>query len=243
MSTTKPITEGDENAANDRVTSRVLEFGCAKPQEMAAAMLVSLRLHTDAWDLAEDLTRDETSIVVLDTRPKKAYEEAHIPGARSFPHREMTESSTRTLDRSKVYVLYCDGIGCNGSTKGASSCPAWASRPRSFSADWIGGGAMATRFSRDRNPETFTRRRSWPNRKMPVWRSGFLFNPPVQRDVFAFGRFVEADGSFNWSPARWVQRRRRRAARPVWAPVVRSRCCTTAQSPTPSVNTWRAQSR
>ena len=31
----------------------------------------------------------------------------------------MTESSTRTLDRSKVYVVYCDGIGCNGSTKGA----------------------------------------------------------------------------------------------------------------------------
>jgi rhodanese-related sulfurtransferase len=119
MSTTKPIIEGDENAAIDRVASRVLEFGCAEPPEMAAAMLVNLRLHTDAWDLAEDLTRDETSIVVLDVRPKKAYEEAHIPGARSFPHREMTESSTRTLDRSKVYVVYCDGIGCNGSTKGA----------------------------------------------------------------------------------------------------------------------------
>jgi rhodanese-like protein len=75
-------------------TSRVLEFGCAEPAEMAAAMLVSLRLHTDAWDLAEDLTRGGTDIVVLDVRAKKAYEEAHIPGARSFPHREMTESST-----------------------------------------------------------------------------------------------------------------------------------------------------
>jgi rhodanese-related sulfurtransferase len=31
----------------------------------------------------------------------------------------MTESSSLTLDRSKVYVVYCDGIGCNGSTKGA----------------------------------------------------------------------------------------------------------------------------
>ena len=119
MSTTKPIMEGDKSAANDGLTSRVLEFGCAEPPEMAAVMLANLRLHADAWDLAEDLTRDETSIVVLDVRPKKAYEEAHIPGARSFPHREMTESSTRTLDRSKVYVVYCDGIGCNGSTKAA----------------------------------------------------------------------------------------------------------------------------
>jgi rhodanese-related sulfurtransferase len=119
MTRTKPIVEQDKNAAKDRIASRVLEFGCAEPAEMAEAMLVSLRLHTDAWDLAEDLTRDETGIVVLDVRPKKAYEEAHIPGAQSFPHRDMTESSTRTLDRSKVYVVYCDGIGCNGSTKGA----------------------------------------------------------------------------------------------------------------------------
>ena len=119
MSTAKTKMEGNENAANDGSTSRVLEFGCAAPAEMAAAMLVHLRMHTDAWDLAEDLTRNETSIVVLDARSKKAYEEAHIPGARSFPHREMTESSTRTLDRSKVYVVYCDGVGCNGSTKGA----------------------------------------------------------------------------------------------------------------------------
>src|SRR5688572_26006787 len=109
MTRTKPIVDEEKNAAKDGVTSRVLEFGCAEPPEMAEAMLVSLRLHTDAWDLAEDLTRDETSIVVLDVRPKKAYEDAHIPGARSFPHREMTESSTRTLDRSKVYVVYCDG--------------------------------------------------------------------------------------------------------------------------------------
>jgi 3-mercaptopyruvate sulfurtransferase SseA len=89
--------EGDKSVANNGLTSRVLEFGCAEPPEMAATMLVNLRLHTDAWDLAEDLTRDETSIVVLDVRPSKAHTEAHIPGARSFPHRQMTESSTQTV--------------------------------------------------------------------------------------------------------------------------------------------------
>ena len=43
----------------------------------------------------------------------------HIPGAVSFPHREMSAETTAQLDRSKVYVVYCDGIGCNASTKGA----------------------------------------------------------------------------------------------------------------------------
>lgn len=31
----------------------------------------------------------------------------------------MSAESTAQLDRSKVYVTYCDGIGCNGSTKAA----------------------------------------------------------------------------------------------------------------------------
>ena len=31
----------------------------------------------------------------------------------------MTQENTSTLDKSKTYVTYCDGIGCNASTKGA----------------------------------------------------------------------------------------------------------------------------
>ena len=31
----------------------------------------------------------------------------------------MNEAATAAFDRSTVYVVYCDGIGCNASTKGA----------------------------------------------------------------------------------------------------------------------------
>src|SRR3954469_22881874 len=31
----------------------------------------------------------------------------------------MDAATTAGLDRGKVYVVYCDGIGCNASTKGA----------------------------------------------------------------------------------------------------------------------------
>jgi rhodanese-related sulfurtransferase len=31
----------------------------------------------------------------------------------------MTTEATARLDAAKVYVVYCDGIGCNASTKGA----------------------------------------------------------------------------------------------------------------------------
>ena len=102
-----------------RETSAVLEYGAPEPGEMVPAMADKLRFHTDSWDLSVDLRSGHSAIVVIDARSREAYAQAHIPGAVSFPHREMTDESTRRLDRGKVYVVYCDGIGCNASTKGA----------------------------------------------------------------------------------------------------------------------------
>jgi rhodanese-related sulfurtransferase len=73
---------------------------------------------TDAWDLRAML-RERHDVIVIDTRSEAAYAEQHIPQAISFPHRKMTAASTENLDRNALYVTYCDGVGCNGSTKGA----------------------------------------------------------------------------------------------------------------------------
>jgi len=77
-----------------------------------------LEFETDSWDLRAALDKGE-KIVVVDARSTQSYQEEHIAGAVSIPHRTMTEDSTRNLDRSALYVVYCDGIGCNASTKGA----------------------------------------------------------------------------------------------------------------------------
>jgi rhodanese-related sulfurtransferase len=99
--------------------SYVLEIAAPTPDQSRDFMLAKLSHHTDAWDVAEDLRRRVDDIVVIDARAEDYYLRAHIPGALNFPHRTMTEASTRQLDRSKTYVVYCDGIGCNASTKGA----------------------------------------------------------------------------------------------------------------------------
>jgi rhodanese-related sulfurtransferase len=78
-----------------------------------------LRFHTDSWDLSVDLKAGLSDIVVIDARSPDTYAAGHIPGALGFPHREMSAETTAGLNRSKVYVVYCDGIGCNASTKGA----------------------------------------------------------------------------------------------------------------------------
>ena len=77
-----------------------------------------LAFETDAWDLSE-MVRAGENIVIIDARSEKSYAQEHIPGAISFPHRQMNADSTKNLDRQALYVTYCDGIGCNGSTKGA----------------------------------------------------------------------------------------------------------------------------
>ena len=77
-----------------------------------------LNYQWDSADLAEELQKD-ANIVVIDTRKKFAFDEEHIPGATSFPHREMNSESTAALERDLLYICYCDGIGCNGSTRGA----------------------------------------------------------------------------------------------------------------------------
>ncbi len=77
-----------------------------------------LEFETDSWDLQDALGKGE-KIVVIDARSSESFKKEHIPGAISFPHRTMNAESTRSLDRAALYVVYCDGIGCNASTKGA----------------------------------------------------------------------------------------------------------------------------
>ena len=77
-----------------------------------------LNYETDAWDLFEAINNGEP-IVVIDARSPEAYELEHIPTSINIPHRLMSEATTHHLNKSKLYVTYCDGIGCNASTKGA----------------------------------------------------------------------------------------------------------------------------
>ncbi len=77
-----------------------------------------LHFEIDSSDLSDALGKGE-KIIAVDARSAEAYENEHIPGAVSLPHRTMTEDSTSHLNKDFLYVTYCDGIGCNASTKGA----------------------------------------------------------------------------------------------------------------------------
>jgi rhodanese-related sulfurtransferase len=77
-----------------------------------------LEFETDPADVHEMMGRGE-SLIVVDARQPQAYAQGHVPGAINLPHRTMSAETTAGLSRDFLYVTYCDGIGCNASTKGA----------------------------------------------------------------------------------------------------------------------------
>jgi rhodanese-related sulfurtransferase len=77
-----------------------------------------LRFELDSWDLNDSLRRG-IEVRILDMRSIEAYEKEHIPGAISLPHRTINIENTAHFSRDILYITYCNGIGCNASTKGA----------------------------------------------------------------------------------------------------------------------------
>lgn len=77
-----------------------------------------LAFEIDSWDLKVALESGE-NVVVIDARAPEAFQREHIPGAINIPHRKISDETTNHLDKNALMVTYCDGIGCNASTKGA----------------------------------------------------------------------------------------------------------------------------
>ena len=78
-----------------------------------------LQFEIDACDLNKAGRENGNIYVIVDARSKRAYDMEHIKGAISLPYALMNEEAVKHLDKSKIFVTYCDGLGCNASTKGA----------------------------------------------------------------------------------------------------------------------------
>jgi len=77
-----------------------------------------LAYEIDSADLKTALDEGQ-DLVLVDGRSSEAYDLEHIPGAISIPHRSISQESLASLSKTPLYVAYCDGIGCNASTKTA----------------------------------------------------------------------------------------------------------------------------
>jgi len=78
-----------------------------------------LQFEIDSCDLKRAIHENENMYEIVDARSERAFRQEHIKGAISLSHKIMNEETVKHLDKSKIYITYCDGLGCNASTKGA----------------------------------------------------------------------------------------------------------------------------
>ncbi|MFJ3905044.1 rhodanese-like domain-containing protein [Streptomyces sp. NPDC090025] len=112
---------GADEAAAPEATAAAAVAPAGSTHEFAdqlAHYQAKLAYETDSADLLDALAAGQ-DIVVVDGRSSESYAREHIPGAISIPHRSISQDSLATLSKASLYVAYCDGIGCNASTKTA----------------------------------------------------------------------------------------------------------------------------
>ena len=78
-----------------------------------------LQVETDCWDVHEALSTGTADFVLLDVRGDKAFEKAHVKGAISLAHRDISEESLKRWPKDSLFVVYCAGPHCNGADKAA----------------------------------------------------------------------------------------------------------------------------
>lgn len=97
--------------------SFVLETPAAEPEEARRHFAGKLQFETDVADLMYDLQKGNTNFTIVDTRSPKSFALCHIPGAINLP--KINAETVAELPKDKMCVVYCWGVACNGSTKGA----------------------------------------------------------------------------------------------------------------------------
>ncbi|MCE2471314.1 MAG: rhodanese-like domain-containing protein [Anaerolineae bacterium] len=78
-----------------------------------------LRYETDPADVCADLQDGLRSFVLLDVRSAADYAGKHAQGAESLPYRDINRKRMAAYPEDALFVVYCWGPGCNGSTKAA----------------------------------------------------------------------------------------------------------------------------
>src|SRR5688572_3082336 len=102
------------------VRSRVLSTPPAPPQIAADHFARKLELETDASDLHLDLENNVPGIIIIDARNPDSFAAEHIPGAVNLHHAKITSETTAKLPKDATLIVYCAGVHCNASTKGAA---------------------------------------------------------------------------------------------------------------------------
>lgn len=102
-----------------RLKNFVTQTETQPPAQALAHFEAKLAHETDCWDVHATESLEERGFVLVDVRGQEAFARGHLPGAIHIPQAKLTEERLVEYDRDTLFVVYCAGPHCNGSTRAA----------------------------------------------------------------------------------------------------------------------------
>ncbi|TWB68702.1 rhodanese-related sulfurtransferase [Nitrospirillum amazonense] len=99
--------------------SVVAKAPAASSQAAAAHFEAKLAFETDCADVWYATNHETRDFVLVDVRTPAMYAAGHVPGAVNIPTRQLSEVRLADYPADTLFVVYCAGPHCNGSTKAA----------------------------------------------------------------------------------------------------------------------------
>ncbi|HYD79397.1 MAG TPA: rhodanese-like domain-containing protein [Paucimonas sp.] len=99
--------------------SAVSKVPAAPSSEAERHFMAKLGFETDCWDVHASMQDASPDFVLVDVRSPEMYARKHIPGAVNIPHGKMVAAYMSRYPKDTLFVVYCAGPHCNGSTKAA----------------------------------------------------------------------------------------------------------------------------
>ena len=102
-----------------RAKSQVGRFPPADSESAIAHFQSKFSFETDCWDVHHAIVNGVADFVLLDVRSEALFKAGHVQTAIHLPHAKISPSTLPPLQADSMYVVYCAGPHCNGSTKAA----------------------------------------------------------------------------------------------------------------------------
>lgn len=74
---------------------------------------------TDCWDVHAATELENPGFILIDVRSPELFARGHLPLAINIPHAKLTAERLAEYPASTLFVVYCSGPHCNGSSRGA----------------------------------------------------------------------------------------------------------------------------
>lgn len=113
------MSESIVNLSCNKTRSSVSKTSVANAADAAAHFAAKLSFETDCADVWYAMNHQQQDFVLVDVRMETLFADGHLPGAINIPTRRLTPTRLAEFPDDTLFVVYCAGPHCNGSTKAA----------------------------------------------------------------------------------------------------------------------------